>query len=103
MTDLAILENFPGFYASFLAGIMHSGFLDRVHRDQLPPEPKNWREMQKHCYKEGFLEGVQREMQELASKKTFRHTRRPNGVQVIPLTWVFSPLSCDSEPVVRLL
>jgi PHP family Zn ribbon phosphoesterase len=62
---------------------------DRIHRDQLPPEPKNWREMKKHRCKDGFLEGAQREIQELTSKKTFKYIERPQGVQIIPLTWVF--------------
>jgi hypothetical protein len=33
MTDLAVLDNFPGFYASFSAGIMNSEQLNRIHRD----------------------------------------------------------------------
>jgi len=55
----------------------------------LPPEPRNWRDMQNHPHQKGFLEAAHREVQELTQKKTFKHVERPERTQVIPLTWVF--------------
>ncbi|KAJ5561490.1 hypothetical protein N7461_000251 [Penicillium sp. DV-2018c] len=63
----------------------------RRHRDDLPPEPDGWREMQKHPYRQGFEEACRKEIEGLSEKGTFEVIDRPRDVskQVIPLRWVF--------------
>jgi hypothetical protein len=41
-TDLATPGDFPGFNAALSAALLQP---EKFHRDQLPPEPWNWREM----------------------------------------------------------
>jgi hypothetical protein len=38
----------------------------------------------------GFLDAAQQEIKELTEKETFKHVKRPQGAQVIPLKWVFN-------------
>jgi hypothetical protein len=52
----------------------------------LPPAPRNWREMQPHPHKEGFFEAAK---PKLLGKKTFKYVKRPKRTQIVPLLWVF--------------
>jgi transposase InsO family protein len=87
VTDLNMTEEAPGFFAAFSTGVLDTTL--QPHRDEVPPEPENWKDMLKHPCKEDFLAGARLEVSELTSKKTFRHVDRPTGVQVIPLKWAF--------------
>jgi len=82
VTDLQVPEEFPGFYDAFAIGLGHT---NRLHHDNLPPPPKNWREMQSHPQKEGFLDAANREISELQGKETFKYVERPKGTQIVPL------------------
>jgi hypothetical protein len=88
LTELSTPENYPGFFTYFSAGLLQSR---SIHRDQLPHEPRNWREMKNHPHQKGFLEAAHREIEELTQKKTFIHVERPQKTQILPgpLTWVF--------------
>ena len=88
-TSVATTDNFSGFYATFSTGLLQSHSTP-IHRDQLAPEPRNWRDMLKHGCRDGFLDAAQQEIKELTEKKTFKHVKRPQGAQVIPLKWVFN-------------
>ena len=85
VTDLQVPEEFPGFYDAFAIGLSYTS---RLHQDNLPPPPKNWREMQSHPQK-GFLDAANREISELQGKETFKYVERPKGTQIVPLLWVF--------------
>lgn len=63
----------------------------RRHRDDLPSEPENWKDMLKHPHAEGFIEACKKEVDSLRSKETFTVVERPKdrSKQVLPLRWVF--------------
>jgi hypothetical protein len=64
--------------------------LRRIHRDQLPPPPRNWKELQTHLYAEGFQAAARKEYQDLDRRQTFQYVSRTKASKVIPLTWVFT-------------
>ena len=86
LAELATPENFPGFFSAFASGVIHSA---RIHRDELPTPPKNWRELLTHTHKEGFLAAANKEIQELTEKETFKYVKRPQNTQIIPMLWSF--------------
>ena len=65
----------------------------RIHRDQLPPEPKNYHQMLKHPHSEGFLKAMQVEIKALKEKKTWREVSYDHAVKAgkkaIPTRWVY--------------
>jgi Reverse transcriptase (RNA-dependent DNA polymerase). len=81
-----------GVLAAFATGLNGSRTHTRTHRDDLPPEPRNWKEMLNHPYSEGFLAACGLEIETIQRKETFEVVRRPidRGIQVLPLIWVFT-------------
>jgi hypothetical protein len=61
----------------------------RIHRDELPPEPKDWRDLKNHPYREGFAAAARTEFEALKTMDTFETIPIPKGVSIIPVTWVF--------------
>ena len=61
-----------------------------IHRDELPPPPKNWQELQKHLHRAGFNAAMRKEYQAVADRGTFVIEPRPYRYQVLPLIWVFT-------------
>jgi hypothetical protein len=64
----------------------------RKHRDDLPPEPQNWKQAVSHTFSEGWLAAAGLEIESLQMRGTYTTGRRPQdrSVQVLPLTWVFT-------------
>ena len=69
----------------------------RLHQSQLPPEPKDWQEMKRHCFREEFTKAAHTEQQGLANRGTYSISDTPNaswltqhGKRIIPLKWVFT-------------
>ncbi|OQE49847.1 hypothetical protein PENNAL_c0534G08755 [Penicillium nalgiovense] len=64
----------------------------RKHRDDLPPEPQNWKQAVSHVFSEGWLAAAGLEIESLRMRGTFTTGRRPQdrSIQVLPLTWVFT-------------
>ena len=67
-----------------------------LHRSQLPPEPKDWKEMRRHPYKVEFTKAAHTEKDGLMSRGTYSICDYPDekwlnkkGKRVIPLKWVF--------------
>jgi len=55
VADLERPNELPAYLAAFSAGPVHGhDQRDRLHRDQLPPPPRTWKEILVHPYKEGF-------------------------------------------------
>jgi hypothetical protein len=80
--------------AAQLPGIGMAFFLlqttkERFHRDQLPPPPKNWKELKAHSHATGFYEGARKEYTDLFKRETFQVVDIPEGKQIIPVKWVF--------------
>ena len=65
----------------------------RLHRDNLPPEPQNYKEMLRHPHAEGFKQALSIEVETLQAKGTWREVpfsdAKATGKTPIPTTWVF--------------
>ena len=64
--------------------------IEICHRNTLPPEPRNWKEMTRHPHAEGFQQAAEKEYQDLRSKNTFEYVpENKYNKRLLPLTWVF--------------
>lgn len=65
----------------------------KLHRDSLPPEPQNFRELAKHPFAEGFKHAMRVELTALRSKTTWAEVPKDEAEKEkrtpIPTTWVF--------------
>jgi hypothetical protein len=63
----------------------------RLHRDQLPPPPKRWRDLEKHPFRQEFKEAAAEEFKSCQKKGCFETTSTTVvGSQILPLMWVFT-------------
>src|SRR5271170_2576909 len=87
-------EDAPGYYAAFNAALDRSDeSRPRLHRDQLPPPPKSWRDLKQHPHMAGFLAAAQTEFTALQNKGMFESmhlTPQIASQTVLPLLWVFT-------------
>ena len=77
-------EQLHAYFSAFAIG------LRRLHRDQLPPPPRSWRELQSHPNREGFLAAAEKEYRGLERRQTFRPVPKTPGLKLLPLMWVFT-------------
>jgi Reverse transcriptase (RNA-dependent DNA polymerase)/GAG-pre-integrase domain len=61
----------------------------KIHRDTLPPEPKNWRDLEKHQFGKYFIQAGHTEMQTQFKRGTFKEIDRQRNHRPLPLLWVF--------------
>jgi len=87
-TDLGRPNELPGYYAAFAVGIQHSR--DHLHRDQLPPPPRNWKDLSSHPHREGFQAAARKEYQDLERRDTFQSVPKTVSTKTLPLKWVFT-------------
>ena len=67
--------------------------LNRLHRLQLPPAPKNWRELLNHPHMAGFMGASKMEYGDLDTRGTFKHlpiADVPESAVILPLMWVWT-------------
>jgi hypothetical protein len=90
------LQRYHSVFSAFAAG-MERGLIPlsnepkkRLHRNEMPPPPENWKAMQKHPLKELFQAAAELEHIALVARGTFKKVWRPTGKQIIPLKWVFT-------------
>ncbi|EKG09419.1 Integrase catalytic core, partial [Macrophomina phaseolina MS6] len=80
------------YFSAFSAAINSSGSSPRLHRDQLPPEPRTFKEMLQHPFSSGFIPALKTEVRDLVKIGTWRFVRRhvatQAGKKVIPLTCI---------------
>lgn len=57
----------------------------RLHRDEIPPPPNNWKEVHKHPLEDLFLAAAELEHNAVLARGTFRKVRTPRGKQILPL------------------
>jgi len=67
----------------------------RMHRDQLPPPPKRWRDLEKHPFGKEFKAAAGEEFKSCQGKGCFKTTSVIEAdshrySQILPLMWVFS-------------
>ena len=77
-----------GYYAAFMTGTHHSS--QRMHRDQLPPPPRSWKDLQSYPQKEGFLAAATKEYNNLERRNTFRKVPRTSATRTLPVLWTFT-------------
>ncbi|EED21271.1 hypothetical protein TSTA_085020 [Talaromyces stipitatus ATCC 10500] len=75
-------------YKAFLAAAEKLDGYEPLHED-IPPEPRNWIGVKRHRFARQFEEAGRTEMESLKRKGTFEVVDRPEGKQILPLTWVF--------------
>jgi hypothetical protein len=89
------------YYTAFIAALqqsVNSRMLadqprSRLHRDQLPPPPKRWKQLQKHPFGAEFQKAAAAELQSCRSKGCLvstTATRASVKEEVLPLMWVFA-------------
>lgn len=64
----------------------------RIHRDQLPPPPKTWKDLEKHLFAQEFRTAATEEFRSCQEKGCFEKTTPATVVhsQILPLMWVFT-------------
>ena len=62
----------------------------RMHHRHLKPPPSFWHQLKHHPESEGFKQAATLEIASLDSRNTFELVDPPEGVQVLPLKWVFT-------------
>ena len=71
--------------SSFYAGSAH-----RLHRRDLPPAPRGWKDLQKHPKKREFLLACNKEWEALTNMKILDIIERSQAtIKPLPLTWRF--------------
>src|SRR6202012_195109 len=55
-------ENSPAVLAALATGLHAPRPQNRSHRDDLPPEPRNWNEVLKHPFKDHFIAAAEKEL-----------------------------------------
>ena len=79
LTVLQQPEQLHAYFSAFAIG------LRRLHRDQLPPPPRSWRELQSHPNREGFLAAAEKEYRDLERRQTFRPVPKTPDLKLLPL------------------
>ena len=71
---LANLSTLSSYYAGFTIGLVKDINQARssLYRDNLPPEPKNIKELRKHPLTAGFLKAIEKEYNDLKRRGTFK-------------------------------
>ena len=73
-------------FSSFYAGSAH-----RLHRRDLPPPPRGWKELQKHPNKQEFMQACDQKWETLSNMKILKIIERYKAsTKPLPLTWVFT-------------
>ena len=88
-TALDDIDGLSGYHSAFTAALAQRGM---PHRDTLPPEPRNWKEMQSHPYASQWKQAAQVEFDELLRQQTFIPVALADisqERQILPLLWVF--------------
>ena len=92
-----ILANLPilsSYYAGFATGLVKDinwTESSSLHWDNLPPEPKNLKDLRKHPLTTGFQKAIEKEYNDLKRCGTFKTILKEeaNNEQILPLKWVF--------------
>lgn len=69
LDEIQEIPNSP-YFSAFSAAINTPGNLLRIHRDQLPPEPRTFREMLQHPFSSGFIPALKTEARTLVKIRT---------------------------------
>ena len=68
----------------------HTGTQHRLHRRDLPPEPRTWKEFLQHPFKPQFSEAMEKEWQAVQAMMTLQIIDRAEAkLKPLPLIWVW--------------
>jgi hypothetical protein len=68
----------------------HTGTQHRLHRRDLPPEPRTWKEFLQHPFKPQFWEAMEKEWLAIQAMKTLQIIDRAQAkLKPLPLIWVW--------------
>ena len=68
----------------------HAGTHHRLHRRDLPPEPRNWKEAQSHQFRDQWMTAANIEWQAISTNGTCKSVPIDTVTgQILPLAWVF--------------
>ena len=87
--ELSSIRQLSGFHSAFAtAASFHQA---KIHRTELPPPPKGWKDLLYHPHRTGFEAAAQKEYRDLQTRGTFKSVPK-NMVKGIPLPmmWVFT-------------
>jgi len=84
----------PGYYAAFAAGIQYGR--DRLHRDQMPPPPRTWKDLQTHPYREGFQTAATKEYQDLERRNAFKSVPKTSKMTTLPAAFDLETWQADA-------
>jgi hypothetical protein len=65
----------------------------RLHRDQLPPEPKRWKDLDRHPFGTEFRKASRKEIDGFIQRSCFGRAARTSeliNAEILPLMWVFT-------------
>lgn len=71
----------------------------KLHRNQLPPPPKRWKDLKNHPFGEEFIKAAYTEFNDCWRKNCFERTTATTttvDTEVLPLMWVFN-YKCDED------
>jgi transposase InsO family protein len=73
------------------------------HRDSLPEAPRNWKQLQDHPERSGFLAAAQSELDDLVSRGAFTAVEKSPDLKpyTVPTTWVFTYKFDENGHLVR--
>ena len=83
----------PSLLYAFTTGITKKlNMQNRLHRDQMPPPPENWKQLKIHPFATQLKAAAEFEIETLKAKETFSQVALPNkkSTQILPLKWVFT-------------
>jgi hypothetical protein len=87
LAHLKEVDSFKALRAAFHAGLKYHR---KIHRDKLPPPPKNWKELMRHQYRAEFLAAATKEYMNLDNRGTFEVVDETSSIKTVPTTWVFT-------------
>jgi hypothetical protein len=79
-------SQFIGFRSAFALGSERP--VKKIHRDDMPLSPTNWKEFNNHEFREQYLQAREVEWTELLKRQTFKEVPIPSGVKPMPVKWV---------------
>jgi len=87
---LANLYTLSGYYAGFATGLVKDINRTRslsLHRDNLPPKPKNLKDLRKHPLTTGFQKAIEKEYNDLKRRGIFKTVPKAEAgnEQILPL------------------